>query len=439
MFPDADAIEGVLDPVELPTFADARYEPPAPAVEDVDAATRRAVEALPLETLSEGATVAVGLGSRGIRDVATVAEAAIDDLRERGYEPVVVPAMGSHGGASAEGQRQTLESLGLGAERLGCEIDARMDTDVVGETEHGSPVHVATAALEADAVAVINRVKPHTNFEGEIESGLSKMTAIGLGKQPGAAAVHAQAVEHGYVSAIENALAVIRERVPLLGGVAIVENFYDRAARIEGVPAADLPDAEADLLATAREQMATLPYDELDALIVDRIGKDVSGTGMDTNVVGRFHVLGADEPASPSIDRIVVRGLTDETHGNGHGIGLADLTTRDVAERLDLDAMYANALTSGSLARDKLPVVLPNDELAIRAALTTAGEYDPETARVAWIRDTLHLSEFRVSTALATADVDHVETGARYRLRFEGGEPSFEQLDRDDSSIDRHD
>jgi hypothetical protein len=255
------------------------------------------------------------------------------------------------------------------------------------------------------------------------------MIAIGLGKREGAALVHEAAVEHGYVDAILDTLAVIREEVSLLGGIGIVENFYDRAARVEGVPAAELPDGETTLLSEARELMATLPYEQLDVLVVDRIGKDVSGTGLDTNVVGRTRVLGGSEPSTPQIDRIVLRGLTEETHGNGHGIGLADLTTVDVLEALDLEAMYTNALTSGSLQRDALPVALPTEELALSAAFRTAGAYDPETVRAAWIRDTLHLSEFRVSTALAAEDYDHVDTGVYQRLTFRDGEPAFEPVE----------
>lgn len=428
-FPSTAAIDDVLDPVDYPTFVDVQYEPPAPSVEDVAAEVRTAVRQLPLERVPSGGTIAVGLGSRGIHDAPVVAEAVIDELRDRGYEPVVVPAMGSHGGASAAGQRQTLEALGLGTERHGCPIDARMDTVAISETERGWPVQFAVSALEADAVLVLNRVKPHTNFQGRIESGLCKMTAIGLGKRAGASLVHQAAIEHGYVDAILDTLAVIREEVAYLGGIAIVENFYDRAARIEGVAGTDLPEAETALLSEARELMATLPYEQLDALIVDRIGKDVSGTGLDTNVIGRTRVLGGSEPSSPNVDRIVVRGLTDETHGNGHGIGLADLTTVDVVEQLDLSAMYTNALTSGSLQRDALPIALPTDELALCAALRTAGAYDPETVRIAWIRDTLHLSEFRVSSALAAEDHDHVQTGARHRLVFHDGVPAFEPTD----------
>jgi hypothetical protein len=427
-FPSVTSIEDVLEPIAYPTFVDVQYEPPAPSVDDVDAEARRALRELPLGQVPDGGSVAVGLGSRGIHDAPRIAEAVLTALRDHGYDPVVVPAMGSHGGASAAGQRQTLETLDLGPDRHGCPIDARMDTVAISETDRGWPVQFAVAALEADAVLVINRVKPHTNFQGQIESGLCKMTAIGLGKRAGAALVHEAAVEHGYVDAIEDTLSVICEEVSFLGGVAIVENFYDRAARIEGVPAGVLPEAESVLLTEARELMATLPYETLDALIVDRLGKDISGTGMDTNVIGRTRVLGGSAPSTPTIDRIVVRDLTAETHGNGHGIGLADLTTVDVLDALDLEAMYTNALTSGSLQRDALPVALPTAELAIRAALQTAGAYEPDTARIAWIEDTLQLAQFRVSEALAAEDHDHLRTGARYRLVFDDGVPTFEPI-----------
>lgn len=427
-FPDETAIAEVLDPVEFPRFVDVRYEPPAPRIEDPDAAAREAVTDLPLADVSAGGTIAVGLGSRGIHDVVPVAKGVVDELRNEGYDPLIVPAMGSHGGATADGQRRTLESLGLSTEALGCPIDPRMDTTVVGTTRFDRPVHVATAALEADGIIVVNRVKPHTNFTGRIESGLSKMAAIGLGKRPGARVTHEVAMEEGYVPAIESTLAVLRRETPFLGGVAIVENFYDRTAEVQGIPAANLPDAETDLLDRARAYMATLPYDDLDVLVVDEIGKDVSGTGMDTNVVGRYRVLNAADPETPAIDRIMVRGLTDRTHGNGHGIGLADVTTTDVIEDLDLQQMYANALTSGSLSKDALPVALPNERQALTAALTTAGGYDPETVRVAWIENTAELSRFRVSAALADEGGDHLSVEGRSRLRFDDGCATFDPI-----------
>ena len=431
-FPDADTVDDVLPRVSYPEFVDVRYDPPTPEVDDPAAAARDAVAALPLDRLSDGATVAVGFGSRGITDLVPVAAAVVDRLRDRGYRPVAVPAMGSHGGATPEGQRRTLAALGLDEETLDCPVDARMETEVVGETPAGAPVHLALSALEADGVLVVNRVKAHTNFRGPFESGLTKMTAVGLGKQAGASVIHDRALVDGYVTTLRATFEAIREAVPLLGGVAVVENFYDDTAAVEGIAAEALPDAEADLLERAREYMPTLPFDDLDVLVVDRIGKDVSGTGMDTNVTGRYSALNAEDPAIPDIDRIVVRGLTEATHGNGHGIGLADVTTADVAAELDLDQMYANALTSGSLSKSRLPVALPDDERALRAAVSSFGPYDPETARIAWVSDTSHLSEFRVSPALAADLPAHVEAVGRSRLRFADGDARFELVDGGD-------
>ena len=437
-FPDADTVDELVDDVSFPTFATVRQTPDTDRVADVPAAARDAAERLlsdrPTE-LDAGASVAVGLGSRGITDVVPVASAVVAVLRERGFDPFVVPAMGSHGGASAVGQRRTLDALGLNEASLDCPIDARMETVVLERDADGGPdAHLATAVAEADAFLVVNRVKPHTNFTGDVESGLCKMTAIGLGKRPGAAAVHARAAEEGYVPAIVETMETIRAASPaaFLGGVAVVENFAEETARVAGVPAADLPGAEAELLDDARAAMATLPVSDLDVLVVERLGKDVSGTGMDTNVVGRYGVLGSDDPETPRIDRIVALGLTEETHGNGHGIGLVDLTTVDIAESLDLEQMYANALTSGSLSRDAIPVALPSERLALAAACTTAGPYDPETVRIAWIRDTSHLGELRVSEALAR-DVERgafgdARVGERWELTFEDGTAGFDSV-----------
>ncbi|MFD1633675.1 lactate racemase domain-containing protein [Haloplanus ruber] len=428
-FPDGDVVDAALSTPSLPRFARVRYEPETPALDDVTGRTRTELDALPLAELPTGATVAVGLGSRGVHDIVPIAQTVVDELRERGFDPVVVPAMGSHGGATADGQRETLAGLGLTEDALGCPVDARMDTTVLGESAVGAPVHFSTAALAADGVLVVNRVKPHTNFTGRFESGPTKMATVGLGKQAGAQAVHERALDEGYVPVVEAAFEVVRESTPLLGGLAVVENFHDRTATVEGIPAADLPAAEEPLTAAATEHMPTLPYDDLDVLVVDRIGKDVSGTGMDTNVIGRYRVLNAADPATPDIDRIVVRDLTEATHGNGIGVGLADVTTRRVADRLDLDQVYTNALTSNSLRKASIPVVLPDDERAVTAALSTIGGYDPEAVRVAWIRDTGHLSTFRVSAALARDRPETVEVETWLSLSFEDGDPVFSPVD----------
>lgn len=424
-FPDADAVDAVLDPVDPPPFARVRYEPETPTLDDVPAATREAVSRLSLSDLAPGSAVAVGLGSRGITDVVTVAETVVEALRDRDLEPVVVPAMGSHGGATAAGQTDALAGLGLTAERLDCPIDARMETERVGESALGAEVHLARSVLEADAVVVVNRVKPHTNFTGKIESGLSKMATVGLGKQPGARSFHETALVEGYVPTIETTLDVVRTAVDLRGGVAIVENFRDETALVEGIPGDDLPDAEAPLQRRAREWMPTLPFDELDVLVVDRIGKDVSGAGMDTNVVGRYRVLNADDPETPDIKRVVARRLTEATHGNGNGVGLADVTTRTLVDDLDLQQVYTNALTSSSLSKAGLPVVMPDDERAVRAALSTIGRWDRETVRAAWIRDTSHLSTFRVTPGLLDDAPEAVTVEGWQDLRFEDGDPAW--------------
>lgn len=435
-FPDAETISGVLDSIRFPRFLDVHYDPETPRLKAIEGRARSEADRLldgyghddrEHDGVPAGGTVAIGLGSRGITDIVPVAQATIEAVRARGFDPVVVPAMGSHGGATAEGQVETLSSLGLTETTLGCAIDPRMDT-VELDGERG-PVHVARAAYEADGVLVVNRVKPHTNFEGRFESGLTKMLAIGLGKQAGARAVHERALSAGYVPVIESALEAIREAVPVIGGLAIVENRRDETAKIEAVAGADLPEAEEELLERAREYMPTLPFDSLDALIVERIGKDVSGTGMDTNVIGRYQVLNTPDPDRPEIDRICVLGLTETTHGNGMGIGLADVTTVDVAEELDLAQVYANALTSSSFAKAHLPVALPTDEEAVTATLSGVGTYDPEEIEVAWIRDTAHISSFRISEALADRLPTEAEIVGESGLAFENGHANFESVE----------
>lgn len=432
-FPDRSFVEGLLDPQPLPTFRRIERRPDVETVDDPASVARREVGRLPLDRLDAGDTIAVGVGSRGIASIDDVVVAVVDELSRRGLEPVLVPAMGSHGGATAEGQRAVLEALGIDEERAGAPIDARMDVDRIAAVDVAgveTPVYVAEAALEADGIVVINRVKPHTNFTGRVESGLCKMLAVGLGKQPGANAFHSTAIDRGYVETIEAFVTAIDERTSLLGGIAIVENADEEAATVAGVRGDELFDREPELLERARGELATLPVDDLDLLVVDEIGKDVSGTGMDTNVIGRYRVLNAPDPEAPAIDLIYVRGLTAATKGNGNGIGLADVTRRAVVDDLDLHAVYANAITSGSLARASVPVVAPDDETALGTATGALGAYDPETVRIAWIENTSELETLRVSPAVAAelADDPSTTVHARERLRFEDGEASFEPL-----------
>jgi Lactate racemase N-terminal domain len=425
-FPDANELAPVVPDVALPRFARVRHEPSTPELDDPESVAKNAVGSL-LDRAEAGSTVAVGVGSRGIDRINTVTAAVVTELADRGFDPVVVPAMGSHGGATPEGQRGVLESYGITEEALDCPIDPRTDTTVLGETDHGFPIHWSTAALEADVTLVINRVKAHTNFHGAVESGLTKMAVIGLGKQEGARDTHEYAIIDGYENVLRDAFDVIAAESNLIGGIALVENFHDRLAKVTGIPVEELPDGETPLLERAYEYMPTLPYDELDVLVVDRMGKDISGAGMDTNVIGRYNVLNTDDPEYPDIKRVYVRGLTEASHGNGTGIGLADVTRRSLVEGLDLEQTYTNIITSNSLAKAALPVVLPTDEAAVNVTLASVGPYDPERVRVAWIRDTGHFSEFRISEALVD-EAENVSVEGWEQLDFEGGEATFEEI-----------
>ena len=433
-FPARADVDHLIDPQPLPEFARVRYEPRAERLADPEDATREALSDFDAESLPQGATVAVGVGSRGIDRIDRVTAAVVEGLTERGLDPIVVPAMGSHGGATPEGQREVLEALDITEETAGAPIDARMEattleTVSVGETE--IPVHFSTAALEADAVLVVNRVKAHTNFSGAIESGLAKMTVVGLGKQRGAKSFHSTAIAEGYVETLTAALDVIEREVPLLGGIALVENFDEEIGHLEAVPAGSFLDREPELLERAYESMPMLPVDDVDLLVIDEIGKEISGAGMDTNVIGRYRVLNAPDPETPDIDLIYVRGLTEATKGNGNGIGLADLTRKAAVEQLDLKKTYANALTSGSLAKSKLPVVAPDDEFALRTGLAALGGYDPETVRVVWIRNTQDLGTLRVSDAVVDDLPAAADVAGRERVAFDDeGTADFESADR---------
>jgi hypothetical protein len=443
-FPDRSDVDGLIDPQPLPEFARVRYEPRTERLDDPVGAAREALDALDLSALPAGATVAVGVGSRGIDRIDAVTAAVVDRLAERGFDPVVVPAMGSHGGATPEGQREVLEALGITEEAVGAPIDARMSAAELAAVPVGDadlPVYFAEAALSADAVLVINRVKAHTNFTGAIESGLAKMAVVGLGKQRGAKAFHSTAIAEGYVEALTAALDVVERETPLVGGIALVENFDEEIGHLEGVPAGSFLDREPALLERAYDEMPTLPVDDVDLLVVDEIGKEISGAGMDTNVIGRYRVLNAPDPETPEIDLIYVRGLTAATKGNGNGIGLADLTRRAAVDQLDLKKTYANALTSGSLSKSKLPVVAPDDEFALRTALAALGGYDPETVRIVWIRNTQDLGELRVSDAVVSDLPEAATVAGRETVEFEDGTAGFEDatVESEGGSADRPD
>jgi hypothetical protein len=339
--------------------------------------------------------IAVGVGSRGIAEIGAMVAAVIAELRELGFDPFVVPAMGSHGAATADGQAELLASYGIERPL----IEATMETEVIGEVE-GLPVHIDRKVVEAGGVFLVNRVKPHTSFSGPVESGLAKMCAIGLGKQAGAAVMHSRGPA-GLEELIPAAARLVAERGLLLGGLAILENQRDETADVEGLTAREIGgEREAALLERARELMPRIPFEDLDVLVIDRMGKDVSGTGIDTNVVGRLRVIGHPEPEPNAVTAIVVLDLTEGSHGNAMGIGTADFTTARLLAKVDFEALYANGLTAGviGIRRVALPYVMPNDLAAVCAAIASRGRDRP--LRLAWITDTLHTELLGASEAL---------------------------------------
>jgi len=372
-----------------------------PTVPDVTRATREALAAV-APPVRPGQTVALTAGSRGIVNIAGIVRATVQHLTELGARPFIIPAMGSHGGGTAEGQRAVLGRYGVTEAVMGCPIRASMDVVQVGGVRalNDLPVWCDRHAAEADWVAVINRVKPHTGFTGDIGSGLLKMMTIGLGKHRGAVQAHRRNIRLGYERMIT---AMGREMLAtgrIAFGLGIVENGYDETALIRALLPGDLEAGERELMRLAKTWMAKLPFDRIDLLVVDEMGKEISGTGMDTNVIGR-HATFFERPfTTPRITFVVACDLTATTHGNANGIGLADFTTRRLADQIDWEATGVNALTACSPGGPKLPTVLDTTRDAIGVALECLGLDRPEDARVIRIKNTLHLAEVEVSEVL---------------------------------------
>jgi hypothetical protein len=323
-------------------------------------------------------------------------------VRALGGKPFILPAMGSHGGATADGQIEMLGELGVTEKSTGLDIVSSMEVRQVGELDCGMPVYASVTALEADGVILLNRVKPHTDFNGPIESGLAKICTIGLGKQKGAETIHSYGVP-GLARWMPEAAKVIVKQANVLFGVGAVGNAYDQTAIVEAIPASEIGGpAEERLQARAKELMASLPFDELDVLVVDEMGKEISGAGMDTNVIGRMMVYGSGEYARPNIINIAVLELTEASHGNASGLGLADFTTQRLVENIDFAAFYINALTAGvsGVQRGQVPMILPDDRTAVSAAIRACGQPDASKVGVLHIKNTLAVGEIEISASL---------------------------------------
>lgn len=346
--------------------------------------------------LPRGGKIAVGVGSRGISNLATVVRAVVERLRSAGCSPFITPAMGSHGGATAEGQKEVLRIRGISEETVGAPVLATMDVVPMGEA-NGIPLFIDRLAHEADGIVLINRVKPHTNFIGSTESGLIKMIAIGMGNQKGAEHYHRLSVIRDQYEIISTAGKELLKRCNVLFGVGLVENQEHRTCMIRMAAADGMEAMEIDLLKKARALLPLIPVEEIDLLIVDEMGKDISGEGIDPNVVGRdVCAYGARRPV-PRVTRIFVRDLTPGSEGSALGIGQADFTTRRLADKIDFRVTAVNCITSCCPESGKIPLAYPNDREAVEAALMTLRPYTLEDLRIVHIKNTLELSQLAVS------------------------------------------
>ncbi len=383
----------------LPAIFRLRQTFEAPRVADIAGEVRAQLEKLRLhERIKPGQSVAITVGSRGIANIALIAKTIVESMKSLRAEPFLVPAMGSHGGGTAEGQRKVIESYGVTEAYCGCPIRSSMETVVVCQTAEGLDVHFDRQAFAADHVLVCNRIKPHTGFVGDIESGLMKMMLIGLGKHAGAKIYHRAIQDNSFGQIVRSVAGRVLESCRVVAGLGIVENGYDETAYIVGVRPQEIEAREKELLILAKKLMPRLPFDQVHLLIIDEIGKNISGTGMDTNVVGRkFQVHQAAPDEFPKVKCIMIRGLTEETQGNGTGIGLAEFCTRRAIEQVDLEATRINCLTGGHVPAAMMPLDYPTDRAAIEVALPTVGMVEPPRAKIVWIRNTLELREVECS------------------------------------------
>ena len=385
----------------LPNMTRIRQQFEAPVLADLPAAIHAELARIDAASIiSPGETVAITAGSRGVANVDIAVKATVDYLKTLGAKPFVVPAMGSHGGATPEGQRSVLEHYGITEETVGAPVKATMEVVELGKTADGLPVFFDRYAAEADHVVPLNRIKAHTDFNGSIESGLMKMLVIGLGKQQGANLYHRAFFQYSFEHVIRAVGGFILDTGKIAFGLGLIENAHEETAKAVAVPAAQLLQTERELLIEAKSLMGRLPFDELDLLIVDWTGKNISGTGMDTNVIGRMMQNFEPEPAKPAILRIFVRDLTEESDGNATGIGLADFTTTRLVDQIDRHSTYMNGITALGPQKSKIPFYYDTDREAIEVALDTIGLTEPEDARVIRIESTLRLTELDVSEVL---------------------------------------
>jgi hypothetical protein len=382
-------------------------------------------------TIREGQTVAIGCSSRGIKNFASIVKATTESLLQMNLKPFIFPAMGSHGAASSAGQKKVLENYGISEDTMGVPIKSSLDVVQIGKTEDHIPVYIDKFANAADHIVLINRIKHHTEFDSDIESGLMKMMAIGFGKKIGATIYHKAIMVHGYPKIIKSVARIVLQSEKVLFGVGIVENSLNQTSKIGVLRPHELEEKEKELLLEAKRLAARLPFEDIDVLIIDEMGKDVSGTGFDTKVVGRILMpLVVSEPDSPRVKRIVVCDLTKDTEGNADGVGIADFVTQRLVDKIDLNALYINAIAGAEPEHAKIPLTLKNDQEAIEVAIGSVGIIPQEELKIMRIKNTMRLSEVEVSEAyrneiLKREDLEIVEEAKSMEFDKNGNLISF--------------
>jgi len=385
----------------LPKIFKIRQKIEAPRLENIENRVNELLDQFEIQRkVKRGERIALTAGSRGIKDKPKVLKAIIERLKDLGASPYVVPCMGSHGGATAEGQVEALESLGITEQSVGAPIVSSIEVEKIGKTKFGTPVLIGKNMLSADRIIVVNRIKLHTDFTGEFESGLIKMMVIGMGKPEGAMMVHRLTIKHGFPAVLTEVGSIVLKKLPIFFGVGIIENPYDQTAFIDLLRPEEMMEKERILLKKAKKMMPRLPFDRIDILIVDELGKNVSGSGMDTNVIGRSNFIGSPKPTRPRITRIFVRDLTEVSHGNACGIGMADYTTKRLVEKIDYPSTYVNCITAMTPEDGRVPVSFEKDRDALSTAHDNSGVFDPKDLRILWIKNTLELESLYASQPL---------------------------------------
>jgi len=388
---------------EFPRFFRVRQQFDDVRIDDLARDVHHAIALSPpiqLHRMLRGQSVGIAVGSRGISRISTIVRAVADFVRSVGGGPFIIPAMGSHGGATADGQAALLAGYGITRETMGCEVRSAMETSVIGTTSAGVDVHIDDNALAADHLIIVNRIKPHTRICGPYESGIVKMMLIGLGKHRGAETYHRAMTRQHFDEIVAEAAPMILAHTNIMLGLAVVENAFDEVTHVEAIDAEKILDREPELLELARRKMPRLPFDDADLLIIDRMGKNISGTGLDTNIVGRkFNDKVAGPSEFPKVHQIYVRGLTPETKGNASGIGIAEYCRSSLVREMDVEVTRINCLTALHVSGAAIPVNWETDREVLRVAMDQSGRTLPSEVRCVWIRDTLHLGEVMCSEA----------------------------------------